>query len=74
MGGVDDHAGKGDTLGGELALVVAEAETELVGQAVPSGSRAPGGACEAGAQTGHSPWRPVQGAWGGVLVTKTVSS
>jgi hypothetical protein len=43
--GVDDHAGVRDTLGGELALVVAEAEAELVGKAVPSGLSlgAPGG-------------------------------
>ena len=48
--GVDDHASIRDTLGGELALVVAEAEAELLSEAVPSGLGAPGGAGGAGAR------------------------
>ena len=47
--GVDDHASVRDTLGGELALVVTEAEAELLSEAVPSGLGAAGGAGGAGA-------------------------
>ncbi len=38
---VDDHAGVRDALGRELALLIAETQTEVVGEAVPAGLRAP---------------------------------
>jgi len=46
---VDDHAGVDDSLRGKLALVVAEAEAELVREAVPAGLGAPGRTGGAGA-------------------------